>query len=211
MRTRKVSSALLAAAGATTLALSFTGSVSAHPSTVGANRVTTVLAPLNGSNAGGTAWAKLRGNKIDVHMSAQGLVPNMPHAAHIHFGATALHECPSAAQDANKDGKLSTVEGVPSYGPVAISLTKTGDTTPASVLAVDRYDSAANGAIGYHRLAIPASPALVKEIRKGKGVLVVHGVDYNGNGVYDGAAGASELNAALPREATDPALCGVLN
>jgi len=41
--------------------------------------------------------------------------------------------------------------------------------------------------------------------------VVVHGVDDNGNGQYDMAgAGASELNPAVPAEATDPAACGLL-
>jgi hypothetical protein len=49
-------------------------------------------------------------------------------------------------------------------------------------------------------------------IRAGEGVVVVHGNDYNGNGGYDfEAAGASELLAAAPAEATDPTLCGVLH
>jgi hypothetical protein len=42
-------------------------------------------------------------------------------------------------------------------------------------------------------------------------VVVIHGVDYNGNGTYDfDSAGASELDPMLPAEATDPATCGVL-
>jgi hypothetical protein len=41
--------------------------------------------------------------------------------------------------------------------------------------------------------------------------LVIHGIDYNNNGKYDFAgAGKSELNPKLPAEATDPAICGVL-
>jgi hypothetical protein len=207
-RARKIGTAAVATLGAATLALAYLPASNAHPS--GGNRVTTVMTPLNGSTAAGTAWVKLRGNKIDVHLTAQGLVPGMPHAIHIHHGMNAAHECPTMARDANNDGRLSTVEGVPSYGPVAISLTTSGDTSPESVLAVDRYDNAPQGAIGYHRLRIPASPALVKALRNGHGVIVIHGVDYNGNGVYDGEAGQSELNAALPREATDPAACGVL-
>jgi coenzyme F420-reducing hydrogenase delta subunit len=47
-------------------------------------------------------------------------------------------------------------------------------------------------------------------IRKGQGVVVIHGLDYNGNGEYDFSRGVSELNPDLPAEATDPAACGVL-
>jgi hypothetical protein len=50
-----------------------------------------------------------------------------------------------------------------------------------------------------------------RAIKSGKGVIVIHGVDHNGNGVYDfDGAGASELDASLPAEATDPALCGAV-
>jgi hypothetical protein len=39
---------------------------------------------------------------------------------------------------------------------------------------------------------------------------VVHGVDYNGDGTYSGEE-MSDLDPSLPTEATDPALCGVLD
>jgi hypothetical protein len=43
-------------------------------------------------------------------------------------------------------------------------------------------------------------------IRNGQAVVVVHGVDDNGNRKYDmEGAGASELDPSLPAEATDPA------
>ena len=40
---------------------------------------------------------------------------------------------------------------------------------------------------------------------------MVHGIDYNHNGRYDGVLGASELDPSLPQEATAPALCGALD
>jgi hypothetical protein len=52
---------------------------------------------------------------------------------------------------------------------------------------------------------------VLRAIKSGKGVIVIHGVDHNGNGTYDfEGAGASELDPSLPAEATDPAVCGVL-
>ncbi len=36
----------------------------------------------------------------------------------------------------------------------------------------------------------------------------MHGIDYNGNGIYDNVLDRSELDNALPGEATAPALCG---
>jgi hypothetical protein len=40
--------------------------------------------------------------------------------------------------------------------------------------------------------------------------VVVHGVDHNNDGKYDGDT-KSDLDPSLPTEATDPAICGVLN
>ena len=41
-------------------------------------------------------------------------------------------------------------------------------------------------------------------------MLVIHGIDYNHNGIYDGVLGVSDLSRSLPAEATAPALCGPL-
>ena len=170
------------------------------------------LAPiaLNGVNGSGTAMVQVKGTTISVTMAASGLLAGSPHAAHIHFGADARHECPAAADDTNKDGHLNTTEGGPAYGPVVVSLTKTGDTSPASVLAIDRFDTAAGGKIAYQRGSITVAPEVAQAIVDGKAVVVIHGVDYNNNGKYDGTV-MSDLDPKLPTEATDPALCGVLS
>lgn len=164
---------------------------------------------LNGSMGSGTAMVMVSGNTINVTVAAAGLLANAPHAAHIHFGADARHECPIATDDANKDGHLNTTEGGPAYGPVEVSLTKTGDTSPASALAVDRFSTAPGGRISYSRGSIQVKPEIAKAILAGQAVVVIHGVDYNKDGKYDGAT-KSDLNPALPTEATDPAVCGVL-
>ena len=47
---------------------------------------------------------------------------------------------------------------------------------------------------------------MTRAIKSGKGVIVIHGVDHNGNGTYDfEGAGAGKLDPTLPAEATDPA------
>jgi hypothetical protein len=217
--------ALLAAA-----ALGSTAAQADSPQPRGADKTVTLqanLTALNGSGAYGTATAVIRNQKIkhiDVH--ASGLTPDAPHAQHIHFGDQALHECPTLAQDSNGNGRLTTVEGIPAYGPVVVSLTTMGDTTPASVVAVTRFPVAEDGSYDYSRDNIhitkvagtgysgPDGTGTAKEIadsiRAGEGVVVIHGVDYNGNGSYDFSAGTSELDPTLPSEATDPAACGVL-
>jgi len=171
--------------------------------------VTANLTPLNASGVTGTASAVVTGNKLDVAYDAAGLLPNAVHAVHIHFGKTSLHECPTQAA-AGEDGQLTTGEGLPFYGPVAVSLTNTGDTSPASVLALDRYSDAPNGTLSYDRDGIKTKGSVASAVAAGQGVVVIHGVDYNDNGVYDGDAGVSDLDPSLPAEATDLAACGVL-
>jgi hypothetical protein len=164
---------------------------------------------LNGVDGGGSAWVSVRGTRVEVTMAASGLLADAPHAAHIHFGAAARHECPNAGDDTNGDGTLTTSEGAPAYGPVVVSLTKTGDTSPASALAIDRFDTAPGGTLSYQRGQIKVSQSVAKAITEGQAVIVIHGVDHNGDGVYDGTT-PSDLDPSLPTEATDPALCGAI-
>lgn len=169
------------------------------------------LEPLNNGDGGGKATVTVNGRRLTVSVDAYRLLRGMPHAQHIHFGAKARHECPSVRDDTNVDHRLSTAEGQPGYGPVKVSLTKRGDTSPDSTLAVDRFPLAESGQVHYDR-QIRVRPQLADAIARGDAVVVIHGIDYNHNGKYDfRGAGKSELDPSLPAEATDPVLCGVLN
>ena len=169
------------------------------------------LKSLNDSGARGHAQVEFRGRKAHVRIDARRLAKNLPHAQHLHFGAEARNECPNVLDDSNGDHRLNVVEGVPAYGPIVKSLTTSGDTSPKSALAVDRFPTTPKGIEKYERVVNFAPGAVLRAIKSGKGVIVIHGVDHNGNGVYDfEGAGASELDPSLPAEATDPALCGVL-
>lgn len=168
------------------------------------------LQPLNNSGVTGKANVTVHGRKIDVDLDAQHLLKGMPHAEHIHFGAQARNECPTVRDDSNADHRINTAEGQPAYGPVKVSLTKSGDTSPKSTLAIKRYPLAKDHQIHYNRNGIEVSDRVARAIRHGKAVLVIHGIDYNHNGKYDFSAGRSELDPTLPAEATDPVTCGVL-
>jgi hypothetical protein len=102
---------------------------------------------------------------------------------------------------------ISTTDGIKFYGPPQVSLTSTGDTSPKSIVDFARYPTV--GSIGYTR-AITVPPGIASAIRAGNAVIVVHGIDYNHNGIYDDDLDRSELNRSLPGEATAPALCGPL-
>lgn len=198
---------ILTAANATQSVTASSSNASRHDGTPTGGR----LNPLNNSGVTGKAFVKSEGRRLHVKVKARRLAPNLPHAQHIHFGAQARHECPTVADDSNGDFRLTTSEGAPAYGPVRVSLTTRGDTSAASVLAVDRFPTAPHGKVNYKR-STRTSKAVARAIRRGEAVVVIHGVDYNNNGKYDfEGAGQSELDASLPAEATDPASCGVLH
>ncbi|MGA8209387.1 MAG: hypothetical protein WB798_04460 [Nocardioidaceae bacterium] len=168
------------------------------------------LNTLNNSGVSGHGRVTVEGKRLKVRYDATKLAAGLPHAAHIHYGEQARHECPTVADDTNGDFRLNVAEGLPAYGDIAASLTTSGDTTKKSALAVDRFPTAPKGKVHYRRV-ITTTKDVARAVRKGEGVLVVHGVDYNDNGKYDfDGAGKSELNAEVPAEATDPAVCGVL-
>ena len=234
MTTRTTTRAAASAAALTLCAVGLLGSgpAAAHDSDSrrdGHHKTVTLhadLDELNDSGASGKATVVVRGDEIlRVKVRARGLTPDAPHAQHIHYGEQALNECPGLSLDANRDGRLNTVEGIPAYGPVVVSLNTTGDTSPASFLKVDRFPVAERGRIDYRRTHIPftdvagtgypggtgTAAQIAQAVRDGEGVLVIHGVDYDGNGAYSlSAEGASELDPSLPAEATDPAVCGLL-
>lgn len=163
------------------------------------------LGELNHSNATGTARVKVNGNKVTVTVRAKGLLAKAPHAMHIHAGAKG--KCPTMAANTNGDRILSTTEGHSAYGHIVTSLTTSGDTSPGSGLAIDRYP--ATSSFTYQR-TITVSAGVAQQIHDNNAVIVVHGIDRNRNGVYDFKLGKSDLDPKLPLEATSPALCGAL-
>jgi hypothetical protein len=167
------------------------------------------LNPLNRSGAHGHAILQKDGRTLDTKIYSTGLAAKLPHAQHIHGFKQAVSECPTLAAS-GRDQLITTAEGLPSYGPIQVSLTTKGDTSPKSALAVDRFPVAnAKGSVHYKRtFSVPANVAQ----GLGKMAIVQHGVDLNDNGRYDfKAAGKSELDPSLPQEATIPATCGVIN
>lgn len=200
----KTTRTLLAGAGALALSLA------AAPSAFAAESYQIQLDSLNDSGATGNAVLTLDGNDLTVEIEAQGLVPNQPHAQHIH-GDTDLSQdyfCPGPERDTDGDGIVSTVEGLPDYGDVFISLTTEGDTSADSGLAVDRMPVAdADGNVSYER-TIEVDDATIEAITNLH--VVQHGIDVNDNGEYDAEAGPSTLDPSLPLEATAPANCGMV-
>jgi serine/threonine protein kinase len=163
--------------------------------------------PDNHVAGSGTAAVRLQGNLATITVDATGLLNGAAHAMHVHALGQGICPPPSAARLYNGHRAISTTDGLRYFGPMAIALTLTGDTSPNSMLAASRYPS--TGDIHYQR-TIPVSTSTANAIRNGSAVVVVHGIDYNHNGVYDNVLDPSELDSALPQEATAPALCGTL-
>jgi hypothetical protein len=203
--------AVVVVAGVAALALGGSGSSSSSSSNSAAatpgQRVSSSLGPIptNRVSGSGTATMRLNGRSLKVSIDSKGLLNGAPHAVHIHAGRKGV--CPPASAASPHNGHLSiaTHAGAPFYGPAVEALTTRGDTTPKSLVAFARYPTTSD--VQYRR-TVTVSPVVASYIRKNNAVLVVHGIDYNHNGVYDGVLERSDLDRSLTGESTAPALCG---
>jgi hypothetical protein len=166
--------------------------------------------PTNHVHGSGTAKLLLRGDTLTVNLDTKGLLNGSPHLAHIHgLGAGT---CPTAANARLHNGHLSisTGDGIKQYGETLTSFTQWGSTSGRVPNNVDFNRYPASGDIRYTR-TITVSKLVADLIRDGDAVIVVHGIDYNYNHIYDfKSLGVSDLGKSFPGEATAPALCGPL-
>jgi hypothetical protein len=156
-----------------------------------------------GSNVTGSASLKVDGTKVHVILHVRGLTPNLPHAMHIHGILGDPNACPPASADTSGDGLISLEEGAPFYGPIDTSFTTSGDTSPASGLALARFPVADDeGNLNYNRtFTIP------QDVLDSLGSLhvVVHGLALDGNA--DGPVGGYDTLF----EAVLPVACGTIS
>jgi serine/threonine protein kinase len=163
--------------------------------------------PTNHVNGVGDVAVRLNGDVATVSLTTTGLLDGSPHPIHIHAGGQGICPPGSAAKRHNGHLAISTLDGLPFYGPPVEALTTSGDTSAASILALRRFPKQGN--IRYTR-QFELPKVVAAEVRTNNAVVVVHGADYNHNGVYDNALDRSDLNRSLPGELTTPALCGPL-
>ena len=165
--------------------------------------------PTNHVTGSGEATIRLNGDVATVTVTTVGLDngEELVHLMHIHAGGKG--ECPpaSAARLHNGHLAISTTDGINYYGSPVQALTTHGDTSVASILVFSRFPS--GGALHYSR-TITLPPSVATEIRRDNAVVVIHGTDYDGTGIYSGVLDRSDLNKAVPGTATAPALCGRL-
>src|SRR5215211_6798470 len=184
---------------------------------------TTVNAKLveqNGSGVSGkVTLTALDNGGLKVVIRSQGLVPDQPHAQHIHGSAHGGHfGCPTVEKnDKDGDGVLTNEEATGEYGTVFLTLTTSGGATPQDGLAVDRMPVAdSEGRLNYERTfsASMLPDGLLEHLSSVH--VVQHGIDANNNDKYDvEALGVSTFADRLgmkdvPEEATNPASCGVI-
>jgi len=196
---------VLAGAGAACVAIPLATAPAAMASTGSTTYLSANLTQLNQTGASAHVDASLTGNQLTISITnAWGMTSGLAHAQQIRIGGT--NTCPAWSQQGKGAGNhLRTTDALKNYGTAKVSLTTSGDTSAASGPGNSRFPV---GDASYNRtFTVPTDVAA--QIRGGHGVVVRHGIDYNWDGTYDGAA-TSDLNPALPEEATDPAVCGVL-
>lgn len=99
--------------------------------------------------------------------------------------ATADGKPVPAGSQIDFDEYINTLEGKPFYGNVQISLTTTGDSSPTSGLAVNRFPAGdASGAYSYER-TINLTNEQIENVKAGDVEIVVHGGDFWGPGAPD--------------------------
>jgi hypothetical protein len=214
-RRRRVSRTAVGVAAASAAAAGILLSLSAGdptPTTSAAapkgDRVSADLGPVptNRVHGAGDVQLRLDGRVATVAVETDGLL-DAPHAIHIHAGRQGV--CPPATAARRHNGHLaiSTTDGLPFYGPPVTSLTTQGGTSVQSIMALPRFPN--GGRIRYRR-TVRLSKTVAAMIRQHDAVVVVHGDDYNHNGIYDNSLDRSDLDRSLPAEVTTPALCGPL-
>ncbi|MGB3186598.1 MAG: CHRD domain-containing protein [Ornithinimicrobium sp.] len=201
MRTTKKHLAPLAIAAIVGLPFAVAAPASAQDDST---ELTANLSQLNDSGVSGTAWGMLEGNMLEIKIEADGLLADAPHAQHIHIGGQ--NACPDPTMEGTGfEGAIRTLDAADSYGGVQVSLTtEPGETTPEAALDVENFPTGPT--VNYER-TIELPDDVAADIAAGDGVVVLHGVDHNGSGTYDGDQ-ESDLDPNLPSEATDPAACG---
>ncbi len=162
--------------------------------------------PLNRVKGKGDVKVTLNGNTATVDIKTTGLV-NAAHLMHIHAGAKGTCPDKSVAQDYAGHLAIGTHNGAPFYGPVVTSLTTKGSTSKSQLL--NFADFPFSGTIDYKR-KIDVGPVVAAEIRADNAVVVIHGIDYNNNNIYDNVLDRSDLSRRFTNESTAPALCGTL-
>jgi len=164
---------------------------------------TATFTPLNGSGVSGGAVLAfdVETNTLTVIIAAKGVEANQPHIQHIHGfldGRDAV--TPDLSDDADGDGFVELLEGVPDYGGVLLNLTVnhdegSGGDNGHSHGALEGFPTAPDGTIYYVQSFqlpagdLPASPELLLRHLVIHGMTVQPGAGAGTTGEVDGSGG----------------------
>ena len=207
-------SLLIAGVSATGLLLAVTGAA-AVPTSGNSDTGHNYVADLQPLNAGehtvgsdtftiptahGTAVINLKGNDLTVTINVEGVTPLTLHPQHIHAGTM----CPNQSDDANHDGFVDVIEGLPKYGPVLIPLDSDLNSFAPSL---DFPVSDASGSYSYSQTASKShlQRELKEALKLGDRHVVIHGID-----PADPLPASVQSLPGLPAWATLPVACGEL-
>ena len=146
----------------------------------------------------------VREGEITVAVNARGLEPDIPHPQHIH-GKMGVGVCPDASDDANEDGVVDVVEGLPDYGGILVTLDS--DLTDGTGTQVDGLPVAdEDGTIRYRQTASLSAvrSGTDDELDLGRRHIVLHGVD------PETPLPEAQSLGGLPAWLTLPVACGEL-
>lgn len=117
------------------------------------------LTELNGSGVVGTATFVVDAGRdtFSATVQATGMAPGEVHAQHVH----AAPSCPSSADDANGDGFVDVLEGLPRYGAILVPLD--GDLSTQAGGASGYPTATVTGSLAYSRTT--SLSALLADLR----------------------------------------------
>lgn len=155
----------------------------------------------------GKVLLQLNGDRLKIVLNATGLEPGIPHPQHIH-GALGTPEgmCPDMADDANGDGVIDVIEGVPDYGAILLTLDSdltNGATTEVEGLPVGSDDGTIHYSATVSWSAMAAGLGGVPTLENRE--IVLHGVN------PDTPLPAAASIGALPAWLTLPVACGQID
>jgi hypothetical protein len=174
------------------------------------------LSTLNASGVTGTATLLLDTDAmtLNVVVEAMGLEPNVDHLMHIHgllggdgtSGNPAVDSnTPTIADDADMDGFIEVLEGLPQYGDILLPL-QTQNTATASFAYSETFDLP-NDSLFFSPVSsmdYTSADIMPLEFRE----IVIHGL------TVDGSAGAGtdgEIDGTAGFKATLPVAAGTIN
>ncbi|MBI2724211.1 MAG: superoxide dismutase family protein [Chloroflexi bacterium] len=167
---------------------------------------------VGGSTVQGKAKITIMGDTIRVNLKATGLAPGV-HAMHIHAAAS----CPDAADDANNDGVVDVIEGLPDYGAILVPLDSNLTSQADGMFPMAdsrgrlRYDQTddLNAMLADLSAVDPNTGDAVIKLAPGEALnlagrhIVIHGVDPSTT-----LPSTTATLGTLPPQATLPVACG---